>query len=277
MSDQFPISAYLQQWLERAGSRAYPRLLTAINDATPMAVQHAEMTYLRYSHRVGTLLPIGYWRLAESGSSTAADSSSFGRNGTYNGGYTQQVPSLVFYAWSEDDNKATTFNGTSGYVSVPHAAGLSITTAVSVEAWFQRTKSGAVQPIVGKGLSTTHANENYSMWINASNELEVYFGNGSASVTNSTKPSIDTGIHHAVGTYDGATLNLWLDNGLASQDSVALLMAGNSNPLRIAGDGTNFFGGTVDEVAIYNTDISTEVDRHYKAGVGVPVPIAYAR
>jgi hypothetical protein len=111
--------------------------------------------------------PSGYWRLGETS----------GNAGTYAGGVTLDQPGAI-----ADVNAAARFDGVNDGVSVPDSNTLDMPSAVTVEAWVKRTKSGS-QVILGKPGNGTHRNENYSLWLDNQNRVRAYFGSGSSSIT----------------------------------------------------------------------------------------------
>ena len=112
------------------------------------------------------------------------------------------------------------FDGVNDYVLVPDSNALDATTAVTVEAWIKRSKSGALQVVVGKPGNGQSRLENYALWLNTSNEVVAYFGNGSSFV--SVAAPLDTNWHHVAATYDNATAKLYVDGALSSQASSSI-------------------------------------------------------
>src|SRR5207248_10867390 len=89
-----------------------------------------------------------YWRLGETSGNTAADSSTGGNPGTIASGVTLGVPGAL----SSDSNTAMSFNGSTGYVSVPDKANLDMTGDFTLEAWAKPTAvAGIDHAIIWKG------------------------------------------------------------------------------------------------------------------------------
>jgi hypothetical protein len=83
-----------------------------------------------YRAQVVTDGPVGYWRLGESGGTTAGD-----ETGANPGAY-QGAPTLgVSGALASNSNTAASFNGSSQYVDVPSSVSLNVSSGVTVEAW----------------------------------------------------------------------------------------------------------------------------------------------
>lgn len=99
------------------------------------------------------------------------------------------------------------------------------------------------------------------------------FGN----TVSASPASWDTDWHHIAATYTGLRMNIYIDGVWnATTVDTSFLIASSSNPLLIgqtydtsAFDGgiNEFFGGSIDEFAIYNRALSyTEIKDHYKRG-----------
>lgn len=219
--------------------------------------------------------PISYWKLDETSGTTATDAVG-GNNGTYTGGYTlnqQGIPST--------GRPSVLFNGTSGYVDLGAPAALNLTTAWTLEAWVFLTSStyngrgilselwtGGSNPILyglGFGITTGGAG--------GANSLQVgYFtGSGWQAATAGTL-TINTW-HHVVGTWDGTTLRLYVDDAQVATATPSAAPVAGINGITIGRShdtgGTPFFPGRIDEVAIYSTALSAaRITAHYNAGIG---------
>jgi Concanavalin A-like lectin/glucanases superfamily len=89
-----------------------------------------------YRQKVLDANPVGYWRLGETGGSTAKDETKFARHGTYNG-------KPIFAergAIHNDLNTAIRFDGSKSYVEIPADRAFSQPTSgkgLTVEVWFR--------------------------------------------------------------------------------------------------------------------------------------------
>ena len=178
-------------------------------------------------------------------------------------------------------NKALQLNGTSQYATVGTTTQLR-TATFTVEAWFKWNGGGDpadtgnlgvadVIPLVAKGRAqdeTAAANINYFFGIDASSgQLVGDFeeGTGGAGPLGLNHPVTGNAVvstnvwHHAAATYNGSSWNLYLDGSLdktlavnqpANDQITALTAIGSS--LRTDGTTDGFFGGTIDEVRIWN-------------------------
>ncbi len=186
-----------------------------------------------------------------------------GNNGTQVGGVGFD-PGKFGSAFSFDDN----------YVSVPNAPSLEPTT-VSVEAW---VNSWFTQPskvyVLAKG-GNGDLRSSYALYTGANSGLvfSVYDGD----FTNVESPEAGAGIwdgnwHHIVGTYDGASVRLYVDGteiggGTPTNIAIAYGLQDTEDPSLGTDDlfigthplidgGANFVGG-VDELSIYSRALSS--------------------
>jgi hypothetical protein len=207
--------------------------------------------------------PISYWRLGESSGTTASDEMQ-ANPGSYASGPSLGQPGAI---WNADD-RAVSFDGVDDYVIVPHSTSLSPMTAVSIEAWVKRSKSGVWQPLLGKAPNGQSKLEHYSLWFNTSNRAAAYFGNGVSFVTVQSAQTIDTNWHHVVATYDNATARLYVDGALSASTTSTIQLTANTNPLYLARTASGGFalGGLLDDVAVYRTALPlARVQAHFNA------------
>ena len=78
--------------------------------------------------------------------------------------------------------------------------------------------------------------------------------------------------HHIALTYDGNYLNYYVDSVLVSSCIRSGNLLNEEDPLKIGSIGNTYFGGKIDEVAVYNRALSpTEIYYHYNHGFGTPI------
>jgi len=148
-----------------------------------------------------------------------------------------------------------------GYVSVPDNPALAPTNTITVETWiYQRSQLGANDPVVKKAGDAGTTSDGYSLEF-AGTELVafwVYVGSGGWQSTGSGPVAANRWTHLA-GSYDGATLRLYVNGMLANSRAVTGTMTPSHNPLNIGGDPSTLsrhFDGLIDEVSIYNRALS---------------------
>jgi glucose/arabinose dehydrogenase/PKD repeat protein len=198
------------------------------------------------------------------GSGTAiADAS-----GNANGG------SVTGAAWVDGRyGKALSFDGVNDLVTVSDAQSLDLTGGVTLEAWvFPRTTSGW-RTVLLKERSGQLA---YGIYANTgTNRASVEVATGAnLDVRSATPLAVNTWTHLA-GTYDGATLRLYVNGTQVSSRSATGAITASGSPLRIGGNTIwgEYFDGLIDEVRIYTRALSqSEIQADMNAPVGVPSP-----
>ncbi len=180
------------------------------------------------------------------------------------GGYSGAVVGNVQYAPGQS-GEAFSFDGVDSYVQVPNTANLEPST-VSVEAWVN--SSVADQPnryLLAKGANGYVA-ASYALYTGASGGLSFYVYDLDSGFA--VSPDAGAGIwdgtwHHVVGTYDGASVRLYIDGAEVGSGTPAIIPLGyglpDSNDLFIGaygGPSPFSFSGLIDEPSIYNEGLS---------------------
>lgn len=224
-----------------------------------------------YSTRLLASSPTAYWRLGESSGTSAADASGNGNTGTYTGSPTLGVSGAI----AGDSNTAVTFSG-SNYVSGPSTGGLNITgSAVTLEAWVKGTGQGTYKYLVSKYVG----GGGYGLYTGSSATLNFFVITSVTGFAMATAPASpwDNVWHYVVGTYDGATVKLYVDGlmvgtvtatgSIGSSSSAALNLA------RYNGGSGYEYAGSLDEVAV-TPSVLTDAD--FAARLYGPQSWAYA-
>ncbi|MFG1617883.1 LamG-like jellyroll fold domain-containing protein [Nonomuraea wenchangensis] len=150
--------------------------------------------------------------------------------------------------------KALSFNGTSSWVTVPHAQSLRLTNKLTLSAWVRPSTVGALwRAVLMKERSTGGG---YGLY--ASTEYSAPAGwlettEASAGVRGDDPLPLNQWSHLAT-TYNGSTMNLYVNGVLISQEPFAGDVLDDGGPLRIGGNAFwgEFYGGLIDEVRVYN-------------------------
>ncbi|HXG46339.1 MAG TPA: lamin tail domain-containing protein [Methylomirabilota bacterium] len=214
--------------------------------------------------------PVGFWRLNETlGQLTATNSGTLGVSlaGTYRTGATVggNGPRPPGFAGFEADNRAPTFNGTSGYIS---------TTSPLLNNRGAFTIGGWIKPSVtpGSRIGLFGQNDCVEFGFISGTTLQCWTPGGGSLDVNYPYP-VNTW-HHVVVVGDGSNLRIYLDGVLAGTGGSGTANYGSSgNNFNIGGGGIfdatgNFFNGQIDEVVVYHRALTAgEVQRLYQAGL----------
>jgi len=223
--------------------------------------------------------PVGYWRLGELGSAaTALDATNSHNNGTYVGTPTLDTAGALV----ADRDGAPYFNYRNGdSVSVPHHANQTFTgNHFSLEAWCTipirpQTESGIITK------TTSNTADGYGIfWRSVSRDYpragsistpSLYFFVNNGNIRADVPFPVETAqarFHHVVGTYDGATIRLYVDGHLGGSNAYAATLSSGSAALKIAAGWSQAWQGKVDEVAIYASTLTdAQIQAHYQAGL----------
>ncbi len=204
---------------------------------------------------------MSYWRLGEASGSVAADSVAT-NPGAYANGVTLGAASLT----SDKSNTAASFNGVKNYVSVPSVAGLSPTSALTLEVWVRP----AAKPAAGSFASVVTKTESYSLQFNGPQLEFTTIQGGTRRRVQAPAGAVLAGqAYHVVGTYDGTTQRLFINGVQVASGSFAGAINANTNSLLMGSwNGTSeFLSGTIDDVALYAKVLTpVQIANHYSVG-----------
>lgn len=285
------------------GGAAYTFQVVAINTqgssppSAPSGSVSPTGSATTYASTVLSDAPSRYYRLGDPSGTIAADSSGAGNSGAYQSGSFQGATSMI---GSDSADLATSFNGASGVVTAPSVSALAGDNTRSVELWFKAANSSQ-QVLFDSGAAST-TGQGFLIGITqdggisgvSPNTAGVYvtFNNDTVFV-----PGLHPGdghTHHLVVTLQGTTLFVYFDDATASgfvngggswsalttqpftlptaPSSTANSIDIGSGRSQVAGVGSTFFAGIIDEVAIYPIALSAaRVNAHFvAAGDGPP-------
>jgi hypothetical protein len=180
----------------------------------------------------------------EGSGTTLSDASGNGNTGTINGA-----------TWTAGRyGNGLLFDGLTALVTISNSASLQLTNGMTLEAWVNPSSvTNAWQDILYKG------NDNY--YLEASSPIGGQPGVGE---TFNTPPvygpailTVNTWTHLAA-TYDGATLQLYVNGVQVASQAQSGPIAASDSPLQIGGDNIygQYFQGVIDEVRVYNRALS---------------------
>jgi hypothetical protein len=215
--------------------------------------------------------PLSWWRLDETSGTTAADAR--GANpGTYTGGALLGRPGLL----GDAADRAARLDGSNDRVAIPNRSGLSLRGTFTLEAWIKPS----FLPANGSFASVLSKPEAYSLQFNGPRMEFTVIQSGSRRRLQAPAGVVKAGaISHIVGTYDGATQRLYVNGVLVASRAQTGAASAASYTLHIGSwNGTGeFFGGDIDEVAVYDKTLSAaRVTAHYRAGAP-PAALALRR
>ncbi len=197
------------------------------------------------------------------------DSSVVGHAGTVNGAIFSPSAKIGTYAGS--------FDGANDRVTITDSAVFQAMQNIAVEAWINpgRIASGTRQtifsfkegdnPNVGAVLALPEdATNKVRFWVQVNGVWQ--------SATNTTVVS-PSNWYHVVGTYDGASINIYVNGTLEGQTAALGTMTNAvgsaTSTITIgarASNNTHWYQGLIDELAIYNRPLSVlEIQEHYRS------------
>ena len=170
-------------------------------------------------------------------------------------------------------------DGIDAFVDMGNTLDFTNTDAFSISCWFKRTRTGVSEFLVSKQDSTSNS-RGYTLLIPFDdNKVTVVIRNNTASsgrlIVDCTTAITDTNWHHIVMTYDGSSnvsgINLYLDGNNDTGVTSGTLSATISNTANFqigAKNASNEFSGNIDEVALFNSELSaSDVTSIYNSGV----------
>jgi PKD repeat protein len=185
----------------------------------------------------------------EEGNGTmTSDSSGNGNDGTLVGGTT--------WATGKYGN-ALSFNGTDAYVSINNSPSLGGTSALTVEAWVYPVSAAANwRPIAFKAFDASQIS--YVLQGVTPQSVAAFFVSPSSTNLVSSSALAVNVWSHLAGTYDGATMRMYVNGMEVSNRTQSGALNLSSQPLTIGGSAlySAYWQGLIDDVRIYNRAIT---------------------
>jgi hypothetical protein len=222
-----------------------------------------------YSRTVRDDNPISHWRLDEGSAALGASDDVGGNHGQYGGSPALGSPGLI---GSEPTHTAAAFHG-QDYAYFAHTSSQDLTTHMTLEAWVKPTAF----PAPGDFASVVSKPESYSLQFDG-DQLEFTViadpaNDPPGGDRGRERLRLDPGdvplnqASHIVGTYDGTTQRLYVNGVLRKSRALSRPAQVNTNEITIGSwqfGLSEFFTGTIDEVAIYPTALTAgQVRSHY--------------
>jgi hypothetical protein len=189
---------------------------------------------------------VAWWKLDEAAGTAAADSSGNGNDGTL----VNMDPATDWI--TGQIGSALDFDGSNDYVNCGNGSKLNITSAITIAFWINTNDSGNNDnnPYVIKSDHT------YGIRHRTNNTIEFFIYDGHRYATSyGVDSSFNEQWHHIAGTYDGSTLNFYVDGQLEDSTSHTGTINTDSYDLNIARNSettSRFYQGAIDDVRIYN-------------------------
>jgi hypothetical protein len=198
---------------------------------------------------------LAYWRLGETGGTTAADA-----RAAYPGAYSGAVTLAQPGALATDGDTSAAFDGTSAEMTARTAVPTSTGT---LEGWFNWRG----------GVAVMRDHTTSGGWILAyASGGTLWYRVGGTSFNSGQPASVaQNGWHHLALTKSGSTVTLYLD-GRALHSGSGAGGALPAMPWHVMRNGTytQYAQGNADEVAVYQTALdAATIARHYRLGAGL--------
>lgn len=199
--------------------------------------------------------PVGWWKMDEGEGVSAYDSSGNANTGTL----TTMDPPNDWVAGKF--GKALDFDGSSDHVLTGNSGG-NIQNYVSVGAWVKT--SGSSGTVVNKDAGGGNANRAYKIQLSSGKVNIIVFKSSVVydSVTSNSYIN-DNQWHHILGTWDGNTINVYIDGKLDGfKNYSGVINSNQATPLYFAkhpyAGFEDYFTGQIDDVRIYNYALTAE-------------------
>jgi RHS repeat-associated protein len=209
----------------------------------------------------------GYWRLGEPALQAGVTDQRSAHPGSYRSGVTVGVAGAL----TGDTDTAATFDGTTKAVAPVADYTIFGNTAATIEAWFKTTASGPIFGYQSGSVDVTPTGWVPALYVGTDGKLRGTLW--PTPVITSTATVNNGAWHHAVLTHNGSTATLYLDGVTVGSSSGGISwLAMGQNQIGAAysaswpstNGGWWGFNGTIDEVAVYPTALSSaKVSDHY--------------
>ena len=201
---------------------------------------------------------VGYWPMNEGVGAKAGDFSGNGNTGTITGA-----------SWVDGKKgKALSFDGVSGYISLPQSSTISPSSQVTVALWMNLQKV----PVEAYELLSKSSGYVGYAYVTGATNATLNFGKYTGGVFHhlceyTSCPALSyNSWHHVVYVYQSGFTGIYIDGILsASTTSMTGSIDVNSNPIMF--NSRQLHKGSFDDVRIYNRALSaTEVSKLYQSG-----------
>lgn len=152
---------------------------------------------------------------------------------------------------------ALNFDGSNDYVSIPVDPAFNVSSAITIEAWINPSKTTGTQDILSKSNATSNNGYIFPRTSDGWKTIE-FLANINGYGWKVLK--VNYGVaklnqwHHVAATYDGLKMRIFIDGVQAGEFAFAGSITVNNNPLSLGNQVgfSEYFGGTVDELRVWN-------------------------
>ncbi len=226
--------------------------------------------------------PVGWWKLDECQGTTANDSSGNSNTGTITIGASGTQTTAGTCAGSANEawkdgvtgkrNYSLDFDGTDDYISVTRTAALEPSN-ITVSCWVKFAAFSANHQLCVTKQVTAGGANSYALGVLGTTNKPVWVvATAAGSESNVQGTALSTGTwYHLLGTYDGTTMNLYV-NGVLANTSAPAITLGYSASYNIgigAEQSANvwYMNGQIDDARVYNYALTaTQVKSLYTGG-----------
>lgn len=201
--------------------------------------------------------PIAYWRLGETVGPIAFDSAGI-NDALYVDTPTLNRPSLI----ATHSDGSVLLNSTTEYVDCGNDASVQVNTG-TIEAWLKTTENLPFRGVFVKQFA-------FSLFVNSGTLIAFDFTPG--QIRSSGVAVNDGAPHHVALAFGGGTGQLYVDGVPAGAGFVYNVLNHTQNVFLGYGNaGGQFFGGTLDECALYGTKLNAaRIAAHYAEAFAQP-------
>jgi hypothetical protein len=161
------------------------------------------------------------------------------------------------------------------YVSIPNTLALNLTASLSIALWVRPVATLGNSAPLTPFFDSHQGDTGFGLFMGASQDLRFAIGSTQAKVLGTT---LSAGTwYHLAGTWDGTNLTLYLNGAAVGANTRLTPLTAYTADSSIGGDGGPLFGtfdGTVDEVVLYDVELSSAqvAEIHALGLAGTPLP-----
>ncbi len=217
--------------------------------------------------------PVAWYKFDECQGDTAYDASGNSLNGTLTPGASGNTTSGTCTSGTATEmryngrngklNNALDFDGTNDYVTIADNDKLEPTSAITLAAWMRWD----IDPTTGNSwaqIIDKNADGQYQLQHNQTNtgiEFRIVRSvSGEAVLSSTALPPAQNTWMHVVGTWDGATMRLYINGKQVNSSSVTGTLVTSTSTVEIGRrtSGDRQFNGMIDDVRIYNYGLTAQ-------------------